>query len=350
MLINYRLTSHKKRFWAGLLLAQFLLFLILSKINYAIDFFERLFEYQKDVHQILFSNIPFSVGDLVYILLIAVFLFFIFKMLKQKSRKQYATRLLILLNIFYFVYQISWGMLYFQKPLLDKLPEKELTTTRVKELTLEYLEKCKQDRSFVKEDEKGVFVITDTKHIKLEILNNQTKLASSLNNKKGTKIQAFKSSLFKPVMSYTGILGYYNPFTAEAQYNSALPSSYIPFTLSHESAHQLGYAREQEANFIGFLIGERSRNVDLKYSTDYFVLKSLLNYLVDKDEIFVKNILKQYTPGMKRDRLAEKMFVKKHEGLLDVFFGFTNDLFLKSNQQDGSVTYSYFIDLLVRYK
>jgi len=53
---------------------------------------------------------------------------------------------------------------------------------------------------------------------------------------------------------------------------------------------------------------------------------------------------------MKRDRLAEKKFVKQHEGVLDVFFGYTNDLFLKSNQQDGSITYSYFVDLLVRYE
>jgi hypothetical protein len=53
---------------------------------------------------------------------------------------------------------------------------------------------------------------------------------------------------------------------------------------------------------------------------------------------------------MKRDRNAEKLFIEKHAGLLDIFFGFTNDLFLKSNQQEGSVTYSYFIDLLLRYE
>ena len=150
-------------------------------------------------------------------------------------------------------------------------------------------------------------------------------------------------------MSYSGILGYYNPFTAEAQFNANLPSTFIPFTLSHESAHQLGFAREQEASFIGYLSGKDSKNVDLKYSTEYFVLKSLLNSLAEKDEVFVKNILKNYSAGMKRDRLAEKEFVKNHEGILDTFFGITNDLFLKTNQQEGSITYSYFVKLLVQY-
>lgn len=350
MLIKKVITFHKKRFWAGLLLAQFLLFFVLSKIDIAVIFFERLFEFQKSSHQTIFASIPFSIGDMFYILLIVIFIFFIFKILKQNSRKEYAFRFLILVNILYFTYQISWGMLYFQKPLLEKLPEKDLKIEDIKLLTFEYLEKCKQTRSLVKEDSSGVFTINDIDLIKDEILRKQTQLPTSLNNKKGTGIDAFKSSLFKPIMSYSGILGYYNPFTAEAQFNSALPYTYIPFTLSHESAHQLGYAREQEANFIGFLIGENSTNIDLKYSTEYFVLKSLLNFLADRDPEFVKEILAQYSPEMKRDRLAEKIFVKKHEGLLDVFFGFTNDLFLKSNQQDGSITYSYFIDLLVRYK
>ncbi|HOA80965.1 MAG TPA: DUF3810 family protein, partial [Defluviitaleaceae bacterium] len=117
-----------------------------------------------------------------------------------------------------------------------------------------------------------------------------------------------------------------------------------------ESAHQLGYAREQEANFIAYLIGKNSENFDLKYSTEYFVLKSLLNSLSSENPEFVKGVLHHYSPAMKKDRIAENMFSKRHEGLLDIFFGFTNDLFLKSNQQEGSVTYSYFVDLLIRYE
>jgi len=48
--------------------------------------------------------------------------------------------------------------------------------------------------------------------------------------------------------------------------------------------------------------------------------------------------------------LNERKFIAEHQGYLNDFFGFTNNLFLKSNQQEGAITYSYFIDLLVRYK
>jgi len=254
-------------------------------------------------------------------------------------------------NIFYFGYQVFWGMLYFQTPVLKKLASQEKPTVgRAKVLALRYLERCKATRDFLKEDKGGVFMITDRKAIQREILSQQSKLPYFISGKKVPAVNSFKPSLFGNIMSYTGILGYYNPFTAEAQYNSALPSTYLPFTLAHESSHQLGFAREQEANFVGYLLGIHSKNTELRYSTEYFTLKSLLGFILDEDPAFVKAVLDQYSPAMKRDRNYEKTFVLKHQGILDDFFAFTNNLFLKSNQQEGSVTYSYFMDLLQNYE
>ena len=349
MRIKKYFTYSKKRFWAGLLLAQFLLFFILSKIKFAISIFEKFFEVQKKFHQKLFSNISFSVGDFLYILLGILLLFVLVKIFKRNSRDKYLLRLLVGVNIFYFIYQTFWGMLYFQPPLSEKLSKEEIKTEEVKNLAIKYLELCKETRLLVKENSSGVFQIQNLEQIKAEIIRNQNHLPKFLSAKKGFENSCAKPSLFDQVMSYSGILGYFNPFTAEAQFNANLPSTYIPFTLAHESAHQLGFAREQEASFIGYLSGKDSRNIDLKYSTQYFVLKSLLNALAETDEAFVKNILQKYSAGMRRDRLAEKNFIKKHEGLLDDFFGITNDLFLKSNQQEGSITYAYFVELLVRY-
>lgn len=241
-------------------------------------------------------------------------------------------------------------MLYFQTPVIAKLPKTEVTLEVRKALALEYLEKSKATRKLVKENKNGVFVCSDLSAIQQEILNQQKTLPSFICQKKSNDINSFKPSLFGKTMSFTGILGYYNPFTAEAQFNAQLPSSYLLFTLSHESSHQLGFAREQEANFIGYLIGATSKNSELRYSTEYFTLKSLLNSIVNEDENFVKTALENYSEEMKRDRLNEKKFITEHQGFLNEFFGFTNNLFLKSNQQEGSITYSYFIELLVRYK
>lgn len=316
-----------------------------------ISFFEHFFELQKNLHQMVFSWIPFSFGDLLYVILGALLLYFIIKIFKKESRSNSILKLLIIINIFYFTYQIFWGMLYFQTPIIKKLSsQEEPTLDKAKTLALRYLEKCKKTRELAKEDKNGIFVVKDLKTIQKEILFQQQQLPKNISDKKAPQINSFKPSLFKNVMSFTGILGYYNPFTAEAQYNSELPSTFIPFTSAHESSHQLGFAREQEANFVGYLIGVKSENLELRYSTEYFTLKSLLSYIVENDPEFVKSVLNNYSAGMKRDRAYEKSFVMRHQGWLDDFFGFTNNLFLKSNQQEGSVTYSYFIDLLLNYE
>lgn len=349
MHIRRHLFLLKKRFWAGIFLAQFLLFYIASKSKVAIDAAGRFFEKRKNWQKSLFADVPFSVGDVLYILMGLMLIFALVLLFKKNFRAKALLFLLVTVNGFYFIYQILWGLMYFQPPLSEKLPGGDISEAETKTLVLKYLALCKNTRETTSEDGNGVFRISSIPKVEQEILQNQNKLPSFLLSKKKTQVINLKPSLFRRVMSDTGILGYYNPFTAEAQYNPEVPATHLPITLAHESAHQLGYAREQEANFIGYLAGIDSQNADLRYSTELFALKSLLNSL-QQDSVFVKKILAQYSPKMKRDRKFEKEFVKKHSGVLDAFFGFTNDLFLKSNQQQGSVTYSYFTELLIRYE
>ncbi|WP_407403739.1 DUF3810 domain-containing protein [Chryseobacterium sp.] len=350
MHINFKQLYHKKRFWAAILVVQFLLFYLFSKIGVAISFFSTFFKLQKKLHQLLFSWIPFSFGDLLYIVLILFLIYNSIGILNSKRRATSIFKIIIVLNIFYFCYQVFWGMLYFQEPLLNRLPKIEVTLEKRKNLALTYLEKCKNSRSKVHEDKNGVFAIKDWRAIQQEIIVQQKYIPKQFYNHGKESILSFKPSLFGHLMSFTGIAGYYNPFSAEAQYNENLPASSLPFTLAHESAHQIGFAREQEANFIGYLIGTSSKNNELRYSAEFFTLRSLLNSIVVEDEKFVKGVVKQYSEGMQKDRAYEKEFQLLHQGIIDEIFSFTNNIFLKSNQQEGSVTYSYFVNLLVKYE
>lgn len=340
----------KRRFWAGILLAQFLLFYTASKIPALVRLCELLFEKQKALHQRIFAGISFSAGDILYICIGGFIILMLFKLSKKHSRKNAALSFLIAVNALYFVYQVFWGMLYFQPPLIKKLPQERPVPAEAKALALRYLNLAKNTREQVKEDPNGVFRIENMRDLEQTVLSGQKQIPGYLSTKTTNAVNSFKPSLFRGIMSDTGILGYYNPFTAEAQYNPELPATYLPFTLAHESAHQLGFAREQEANFIGFLIGKNSQNAELRYSTEYFALKSLLRNIATTDSVFVKKVIEQYSPAMQRDRIFEKKFAEEHSGMLASFFGFTNNLFLKSNRQEGRVTYSYFTDLLIRYE
>ena len=349
-MVSFKTLKNKNRFWAGLLFAQFLLFYILSKTQFGVNLFSNLFETKKYFHQKLFSTFNFSIGDLFYIFIFLYLFFCLYKLFKKNDRKKYFIKIFKTLNFFYLIYQISWGMLYFQTPLIDKLPEKQISEKEIKKKALEYIEKCNESRKQVKEDKNGVFIITNIEETKMSVLNAQQKIPKEFSNKKNTHIQNFKPTLFGKYFSYTGILGYYNPFTSEAQYNANLPYSYLPFTLAHESAHQLGFAREQEANFIAYLICKNSDDTNLIYSSNLYVARSLLNSLIEKDPKFVEQAKLKFSKDVKRDLENNKNFIKEHQSWVDDAIYFTNDLFLKSNRQEGSITYSYFLELLLRYE
>jgi hypothetical protein len=88
--------------------------------------------------------------------------------------------------------------------------------------------------------------------------------------KKYDFINHFYSSV-KPVMlsepmTYTHISGVYTFFTGEANINVNFPDYTIPFTAAHELAHQRGIAREDEANFVAFLVCIESEDAYIRYS------------------------------------------------------------------------------------
>ena len=341
---------YKIRFWAGLLFAQFLLFYILSKSSSAVSIIEKIFHFKQKLQQELSSKTTISIGDLFYIFLFLLLLFYFLRIIRKKTRNKYVLKLLILLNIFYFTYQIVWGMLYFQKPIIEKLPKQEASQTEIEQLTLHYIYLTNKAREKVSEDKNGIFKIKNLDKLKTEVLENQALIPKEFYPYKTTRINNFKPSLFGKSMNYSGILGYYNPYTAEAQYNQNLPNTYIPFTLAHESSHQLGFAREQEANFIGYIICENSKNPELQYSAYLYTTKSLLRFLLQKNPEFAGQAMLFFSEKVKKDIANDKKFAVEHSGIIEDFFHVSNDLFLKSNQQEGAITYSYFIDLLIRYK
>ena len=75
-----------------------------------------------------------------------------------------------------------------------------------------------------------------------------------------------KPVLVSEVMSYMHITGVYSFFTGEANLNVGFPDYTLPYTAAHEMAHQRGIAREDEANFIAFLVCIGSEDPYIRYS------------------------------------------------------------------------------------
>ncbi len=91
-------------------------------------------------------------------------------------------------------------------------------------------------------------------------------------------ILSVKKSFLALPLTYMGFGGYLNPFTNEAQVNDLLPMYNFPITSSHEMAHQIGFASENECNFIGVLASVKNDNLYYQYSGYSFALRYCLEF------------------------------------------------------------------------
>ena len=86
-------------------------------------------------------------------------------------------------------------------------------------------------------------------------------------------------------MSRLGLSGFYMPFTGEPNFNDAQPDFDLPYVIAHEKAHQRGFAREDEANFIAFLVCVNSTDPYLRYS-GYLNALRVVGAFVSSDPAF----------------------------------------------------------------
>ncbi len=147
-----------------------------------------------------------------------------------------------------------------------------------------------------------------------------------------------------------GFLGYYNPFTGEAQLNLTIPRFVIPYVTCHEMAHQLGYASESEANFVGYLAAVHSTNPLYQYSAYFDMLQYANSELRRRDNTAAQLNLQRLSNHVRGDMQQVIEFDKKTENILEPIIAKFYDFYLKANQQEKGVrSYNEVVGWLIAY-
>jgi Protein of unknown function (DUF3810) len=164
------------------------------------------------------------------------------------------------------------------------------------------------------------------------------------------KNSAIKSSLWGWLGNYTGFLGYYNPFTGEAQVNTTVPKFTQPFIACHEVAHQLGYAKEMEANFVGYLTASASKDEIFKYSVYVELFGYANRSLLFADIKAALTCRKNLLPEVKADFKERRDFNKAHTSIAEPIVSDFYDKFLLMNQQPlGLLSYNEVTAFIIAY-
>ena len=164
------------------------------------------------------------------------------------------------------------------------------------------------------------------------------------------------SSSVKPVilsetMSYTHITGIYTFFTGEANLNVNFPDYSLPFTAAHELAHQRGFAREKEANFIAFLVCIHADNPYTRYSGYVNLVEYLSNALYSADRDLWRETFDTLDMRIRYEMQAYNDFYDKYkDNTVADISNAVNDTYLKvQGQTEGTKSYGLVVDLAVSY-
>src|SRR5678809_951703 len=106
--------------------------------------------------------------------------------------------------------------------------------------------------------------------------------------------------------------GYYNPFSGEGQVNTTIPRFLEPFVSAHEAAHQLGYAKENEANFVAFIACKSYPNPTFRYSMYLDMYLYAVTELGRKDSLLARSYFEKLDPRVKKDIEDYKDFFRRY--------------------------------------
>lgn len=302
---------------------------------------EEIFRPFQNIRNLLFGFIPFSIGDLLYViaflLLITLLMRWIYFLLHLRTQARYlGASVLSFINVLAFCYAIfflGWGGNYYKPKLnthwslntegwqdsVSLFAFDDFLIDRLNELAPQY-----QPRKFRE-------------------VRDGARLAFQQYTNSGTSLHGLsaKPSMFGYFMQYLGIQGYYNPFTGEAQVNRFLPEYMLPFVVCHEMAHQSGIAAEGDANLLSYALCTRSPQKDFAYSGYFNLWLYTHNRALRVDSARANLHLLRLNPISQDHVLTLRKIRRQYKGIVNRWSGELYDSYLRwHNQKEGIESYS----------
>ena len=300
------------------------------------------------------GKIPFSVGDVLYGILIVYLLIIIGKNRKswKSTWKDKLIKITSYISVAYFLFHFLWAMNYYRVPLLEKMAIKRAYTKQeLIDFTLNLIAKSNALQLEITKDKNLKVTNPYSQDTIFKMTQNGYDNLSKEYPFFNYQLPSIKKSLLSLPLTYMGFGGYLNPFTNEAQVNDKLPMYGFPNVVCHEMAHQIGFASESECNFIGFLACIKNEDLYFQYSAYANALRYCMSNIYNTgDQKFFLFLKHKINPGIIANYKESDLFWEQYDTFIDKGFHAFYDQFLKMNQQeDGIDSYSKFVDLLINY-
>jgi len=307
----------------------------------------------------LTSFLPFSLAEIMLMLspliLVALIVYAIKTHLQSwRSVGMYLLKVISVVCVFAILFVTNFAAGYYGVTLSDEskldLDRKKVSAEELYTTALHLIEDVRREAELVEFAEKDFSIMP------YSISEMNRKLLDAYDNFCADHdFIAHFNSRVKPVilseaMSYTHITGVYSYFSGEANINVNFPDYTIPYTAAHEMAHQRGIAREDEANFIAFLVCISSDDAYIRYSGYLNLYEYVASSLYSADPELYFEARGQLPMTVRYEMSAySKFFDKYRDSVAGEVSGTINDLYLKGNGTEGTRSYGLVVDLAVAY-
>ena len=159
-----------------------------------------------------------------------------------------------------------------------------------------------------------------------------------------------KQIMLSDYMTYTHISGVYTFFTGEANLNTNYPYFVNVYTTAHEMAHQRGIARENEANFLAYLVCIGSDDPYMQYSGYLNMYEYLASPLYSASPSLYSQTVEKLDQKVRYDLVCYSNFFDKYrDNAAAEVSDAVNNTYLVLQGTEGSKSYGMVVDLAVAY-
>lgn len=371
--MKWYMAFRKKRTWLLLLIPISIFLLWIAKYNPWIAeyvFARGIYKKLSQGLSLITNLFPFSIMELEIlvfpIIAVIIVLRFIWKMLYKIRKKQDGKSYMLaggilniacIFSVLLFLYVNLAGINYYRYSMatISGLEIQKSSVNDLYSLCMELAENAADIRAQLQnqtgeEDSNGVLDIDkngwkDVFQTAKDSYEKISKIYPVLGGYNGTPKPVF----FSKFMSRMEITGIFWPFTMEANVNTDASEYSVPAAMEHELAHLRGFMREDEANFISYLVCKQSDSLEFQYSGNMLALTYAQNQLYKEDEGLYKKVLEAYNTGMVADVREEYYYWEQFENtVISTVSNTMNDTYLKANSQDDGVkSYGRMVDLLL---
>ena len=234
-------------------------------------------------------------------------------------------------SVVYFMFTMLWGLNYYREPLHKTLElERDYTTEQLVATTHRLIAKANEmHRQLGYADS----VKIDLPYTQQEVFEKSIEGYKNLEKEfpeLAYSPKSIKKSTWSLGLTYMGYSGYYNPFSGEAQVNGLIKSYKFPVVSCHEQAHQIGYAAENEANFIATLATLHNPDSYIQYSGYIFALRYCINEIARRDIDLYHEILPTVNFGILESYREMREFWQSYSNPFENISKAFWDQFLKS--------------------